>query len=837
MLLCLGLIAAASAAYLTVTTATTDVTRVAPEPERPVQAATRIETAATRILGRCVDAHTGVAIAGCSVLVDCWQHRSVTAYFEPTFKPWRMQTLLASDDDGRFALVVPAPAQFECTLSVHTDHHARSTLRANGQPGTPLDLGDLALQPGATLTGTVVDTRGQPRAGVELRLRHADCGTIPHVEGLLWPNLEHVLASEGDGRFVTNGGLLPGTWSVLDSARAVVRSPLAVDIPDRMDRLPTDIVVFAEDELESIAGTVVDEHGTPIQDAGVAGWEFDRRETTDDRGRFRFFRHPSCREARDGTRLAYSAMGFETEESDDRHHRWGSRDVTLRLRRRIESFWIDVAMLDATSSQPIAGYVCAVEASPVPFDPGASRPVAIAACALMQPGSDVVRLTLPRRGRYDLIAFPADSTRWQPTPLRAIEAWPGLPLQTLRLVASVVTEISVSHADGSPVAGTLVEVVLSLCGGPVTVDTPAARSNEPQQSLGPLVLDAQRTDALGVVRLRGVQAPPVTLRVLGPGHIPKVVADVRLTTGPQVVHVERGATLVGYLPPRLASALATHRQTERDVGLAAALNLTCDAGLALREATTEWRHARWLPEPFLRFPIDADGSCRMTGIEPGKWELFLTWWPSAESGKFHKLCAFELQAAETRTINLRVPWLEPGELVGRIRIGGEPYARRTVTFVGRNAPREMWLVHSPVVRTDADGRFHARMLPGTWQLEIRARGVAETPWLTLSREFTVDAGAKTEADVQIEARRAVVQLVDAQGRPCPRFEVDVRYQHASLSLTADYDGRITIDPLPADEFELSSIERIDAGGARYHRMGKVTVPEGSAHAELRFRVR
>ena len=298
----------------------------------------------------------------------------------------------------------------------------------------------------------------------------------------------------------------------------------------------------------------------------------------------------------------------------------------------------------------------------------------------------------------------------------------------------------------------------------------------------------------------------------------------------------RQAWVVGH-PPELASALVTDRQTEREVGLAAALNLTYDAGLQLREATTDWQHARWQPSPHLRFPIEEDGSFRMTGVEPGKWQLLLNWWISAERGEMQQLCEFELQTDEMRTINLRVPWLDPGELIGRIAIGGEPYALRQVAFVGRNVPREMWFLRGPIVRTDADGRFHARMLPGTWQLEISARGVAEAPWLTLSQEFTVDAGAKTEADVQIEARRAVVQLVDARGRPRPRFEISVRYHHGSLSLTTDYDGRITIDPLPADEFDLWSAQPIEPGGVRYHSMGKVIVPQGPAHVELTFRER
>ena len=61
----------------------------------------------------------------------------------------------------------------------------------------------------------------------------------------------------------------------------------------------------------------------------------------------------------------------------------------------------------------------------------------------------------------------------------------------------------------------------------------------------------------------------------------------------------------------------------------------------------------------------------------------------------------------------------------------------------------------------------------------------------------------------------------------PRLEVNVRYPGRSLPLLGDYDGRIAIDPLLADEFELAS----------WIRRGKLGVPMGRADAHLTFRVR
>ena len=159
--------------------------------------------------------------------------------------------------------------------------------------GVPVDPRPVT---GSSIRGTVLTTAGEPAAGATVAARSS-----PRT------STARTARTDASGRF-TLQGLTPGSYTVMATKRGFVPS----EHGQRGDDLPAaPVVVEADKDVEGITivlprtsvvtGTVVDEHGEPIQDAGVQLLRvrssptglvamrdqgvFTRR--TDDRGQFR----------------------------------------------------------------------------------------------------------------------------------------------------------------------------------------------------------------------------------------------------------------------------------------------------------------------------------------------------------------------------------------------------------------------------------------------------------------------------------------------------------------------------------------------------------------------
>jgi protocatechuate 3,4-dioxygenase beta subunit len=167
-----------------------------------------------------------------------------------------------SDDQGVFSL--PELPAAEVELTVRRKGYAPALLPALRIPaGTgPADLGIVTLRPGATLTGRVIDHRGQAVPGGEIFLLDKPAG--PNEMERALKDRKPAATIAADGRF-----------SIEDLAKGspvhvAVRSPGYLIAQARSVRPPTEkpVVIRLEPEA-ALAGRVVDEAGAPVPGARI----------------------------------------------------------------------------------------------------------------------------------------------------------------------------------------------------------------------------------------------------------------------------------------------------------------------------------------------------------------------------------------------------------------------------------------------------------------------------------------------------------------------------------------------------------------------------------------
>jgi len=231
-----------------------------------------------------------------------------------------------------------------------------------------LDVGDIALTPGCTLAGRLVDERGAPIAGGEVAVSHMEIGSdyVPYAQ---WEVVDGILGcrSEEDGRFAL-GSLWPGTIMFdLDAAGFV---PQEKRFECQLGRVTEagEIVLMRG---SSISGVVIDGQGRPLEGATVkarsagadmshgatdtAAWEFsivvraggalDVETRSDSQGAFEL----TTLDAHQRYTLLAGLEGHEVVKQVD--VTVGTRDVVLTL---VPSAAVLVSVTDVRNGEPIA---------------------------------------------------------------------------------------------------------------------------------------------------------------------------------------------------------------------------------------------------------------------------------------------------------------------------------------------------------------------------------------------------------------------------------------------------------------------------------------------------
>ncbi len=219
------------------------------------------------VRGRVVRKKGGIPLEG--VRVTLGRYDSLITYLRAEANGRFDELEARTGADGRFAFLDVTPSKGYVVRARHDDHAITSSdddLDLTGRDA--LDVGDLALGRGGTLTGRVVDQEGQPLPKVRVIATWRISNPIGIIlsDPALAPELERETTTGADGRYTLDRlDPQPKTLFAIapSGASQVVRS---VSVEDDELKAVDDIRMPGDGVL---AGTVVWADGTPIVGARV----------------------------------------------------------------------------------------------------------------------------------------------------------------------------------------------------------------------------------------------------------------------------------------------------------------------------------------------------------------------------------------------------------------------------------------------------------------------------------------------------------------------------------------------------------------------------------------
>lgn len=664
------------------------------------------------------------------------------SHFDAPVDPARLASS-ASGADGRFAfeardLPQPESAIVDTSenqvygfdgrwpeLVVSHPAHETSAYPCLGWRGGPFAAGDLALRPGASLTGRTVDEDGRPLAGVAV-------GAPPFFEPGLgkrtneWRSVRGLLrtASGDDGRF-----RLDGLWA--GDMACELRAPGRVTLTRKLQLAggrATDLGDVVLGRGGALEGRVVGaEDGRPIADAKVvarparrahleggdlATYELsirmasgdvliDHETRTDADGEFRF-------EGLDPQHLEWNvaagAKGFEAARVAER-----SLDGDPLLLSLVRPACIVLTLLDEASDEPVAGAL--VEGRRHASQGGWSwtrldvttEAAALAAAGVPEPHAGTYLLTPAGSLSNDaVISAPGYATREAALP--AVPA-PGRALLALRLRREARLEGRVTDAAGAPVA----DAALSA----ERADVQSNRHNR-------IGADPDRAKATsgadGHFRFSGLGDGEWELGLVAPGFVRPEPRRVQLVAGeaaPEQAYVLlRGGALAG----SVLSAGAPQ------AGWMVVARLAAE--VAAREAAEAAGEHRVPKVTSYKVQTDAAGRFLLEALAPGEYEL---------SGPPGVQVLATVEAGRTTEVDL-LARARP-RVRGRVSDAHGPVAGAAVDADEWFDPVEGWMEHDASSITAADGSFdHEVFGPGRFRLSARDAG-AVTPAVELTLDW------------------------------------------------------------------------------------------------------
>lgn len=699
--------------------------------------------------GRCVDEH-GVPLAGCAVSLtgvvadkdrlDAWleEHQIPPVWQDPA-----VQTTAA---DGAFSFAFAPPPPFRFSLRIR----AQQFVGVNGDwqrlaDEEVVDLGDIVMRHGIAVTCRVEDEQGQPRASARISVQNPLLGSSGAVRSQNYVSGQ----TDTDGRLVFGEALGAGTYLVTVADCEVVR-PMLLTLTPEPAAQDAVVVVRPSPEMVKIVGTVVDDAGQPIQSARVQAMDLRMvfPGMSDRLGRFELKIRRDT--ARDGVRLAVRSLLHEPlspEQTVD----WGTQGLVLQMQRGAE---LSVRLCDAGGA-PIERYAVRL---------------LLLSSLVGQSGDNDVQARGPfMDGTATLPSVPIGRwVVWLEPPTGAVLPMVVAPIEILdhaskRIelrLARATRQLRLVDRAGAAVVGSKVRVVDALGAemGAFTQVAPAERFQRMTTSSKALLLEEVTTDVNGRAVMQGQADRPLTLMIDGPGHPPMVQSGVSLTEGGELrVVVDRGGGISGRIVP--PEALAELRRV---------------AGLPSEGAIPAGREQNWANvnvvgpverQPGQALPIDAEGRFAGSGIVAGTFDLGV----SVRQGQSYSSvrgAPIEVREGEVTEVVFDLSPLLPGVLSGTVTWNGAPLANENVRLdsasaVGRERPGAAQYA----VRTDAQGHFELRCLPGSYTLSMSRPGRGNTLSLRTMAEAVVVRDQTTHHTFAIESGKIELTLLDAEGRP------------------------------------------------------------------------
>ena len=758
--------------------------------------------------GRCVEAASGVPLAGCRAELWCQPGRSDLA--RVSFEESHDASVVAQTAaDGCFELSTGFVAGTTYMLRVgDRGHISRRGEFGPWQQGHEMELGDLLLRPGVQLSGRVVDRKGHPVPGVSFNLR-ADA-TYARYEALpdaaFWR-----LRSGADGGYATDAAIASGRLELWWDSRSLPapRSMAWIDLPAVNGPQVMDLVFPVEDEAQTIRGRAVDQdgHPVPLLDLRALGGGTMGIGETNAGGRFAIHRiEPFDAAVRGPVELTLDDPNEGFELCEPVVCTWGDGEVILRVHaaqvltvRAVDSrtgeLVHDFEVLCGDVVSGAAGTQVLARRPPV-------RRQADGGCTLSLTAADHLLQVLP----HDPALGPSPVVRRKPSDG---DEW----RIELPLVRS--TGVLVVASDGRPIAGT--EVWALLAGDPAAAaEVPESRSLQlrawdrwARYGISDQPIDHGSTDREGRVALRTVAGAAMVFTALGPGHTPKAI-QVPATEAEDVrIEVERGASLrCRFTPAAVVAAYSPTAQLQQwgsrlADGDRKLLYRQLQMQLHVDRVEAEQQRDRWQSRS--TGTVDREGVCLCDGLLPGHYEVVLEARRPFGSRDgmlvYLPLGTVLLADGETTDVERDLSSLTPCRVRAQVFLNGEPWRGLTGSLETRLGSGHV----STSVGTDGDGRFEVEIVPGAARLRLTYRHYGNMGYWFAPEVIQVAPGAIAEAVFAVRRVAARVRILTADGQPAPglRVTMDTEGQPRGWQdWTTDEDGVVVIDPAPQKPFAL-----------------------------------
>ncbi len=760
------------------------------EPTKPIESPAIVR-------GRCIAQETGLPLAGCTVKFSGSPSNSQKmALHGPV--DWKAPEPVVTEADGVFEIEFEAMPPYQHSLDIQAEGRVPRTGRWGAfAPDQIEDLGDIPISRGANVQGQVVDTRGFPVEKVGVSIQNLP---LP-VRNDMAANSSRSGWSEADGRFTVSTPIPFGTWPLrVNGRRSGYRhvSPDSLTIEEGAAAIDLEVVV---EQLQSISGRVQDENGNPLESriylGSSAGSTWTREDST-------FLLYGS------GDPVIFKCERPELYEplEDDRAFEWGTTDIVLTMRRALS---FELTVVDADTRQPIEDYAVQCFAKRARWSSNREP-----RHGGHHPGGKVT-VDGVWRGECVLRVVPKDAKYWFSDVIEFEAADPGIDPMTVELAPLLPVVVRVETPSGTPVVGTLVELIDSPSESISGREYIRKRTQnidaffDRQGQGGVMVMSEGHTDAEGRVTLaRRPQVDLFAVRALGPGHLPAVfVKQLAPPPGqPLEVTVSAGATLKGRL---LGSG---YREYPGE----------CSLALVSPEVRITGRDA---------IPIGPEGEFERTDLPPGSFEVFLRTLIHMKSDGGGSRSSIDLapslgqvvlEEGSVTEVSFDTGLLQSATLTGRVLVDGQAPAGARVTLQGRGFSCGQYV-------PDPEGAFLAEGLPPgsyTLSLSVNASEASRPLQYHSGDSITLDAGARLEHTFQLDHRVFRVRLLEEDGET-PASETPCSWMTGDWWHEAETDGQgwLKIEPAPLGPIHLQ---------VRGKRFGPFEMPDGETEATIDVRV-
>lgn len=725
--------------------------------------------------GRCVAAESGAPLAGCTVEFrgHAGNRELIARHGEPD---WKQPDPVITGADGRFQFEVPETLPYQFSLYCRAEGRLGRADRYDTElpGGTAYDLGDVALERGAIVTGIVRDEHGAPVAEVGVSILNLP---MPIRPGQGSSDSIHA-QSAADGALVYTQAIPAGTWPLrLDARTCTLEGPASVTVDASLAPVHLEVRVR---HSPSIEGVVLDEHGAPA--AGVTVQVI--RDTSgrtesgrsDASGIFRVYRQ---RESQAPVRLKLSGGSLEPKEFAPLFD-WGARGVSLQSRRLLQ---VQLLVQESGNGVPVEDFavichgVSAESSTQTGLRLGGKHPGGAVTIPDVAWGENLLQVvpTDPALLPNEAHAFVAPRDRDEP-----------ILIELHRMAA---LDVRLQTKNGDVVKDSTVGLFESALEDPnwnIHLDTRPRngrlRLSSLRFQLRPLSYGA--ADEAGMVRLYAPAGLEQGTFVVEGDH-PKLVEVVQrpFERGqPLVILVSRGAIIRGRL---IHPLVGTHK-----IGVSAQGE----------------RIATFGSEPAF---TDAAGNFELRGLAPGNWRICLSVMNEVNDrsggGGGHwqeqqpPLATVSLAADEIREVLLDASAHAPSTMRARLLLPDPAWSELAVHLQRTSSGTDGRTLVAGIYgsfEADPSGNILARELPPG---NYRADASWKTPdgkrrTLQSTNLLELRPGEEASGTFHFARLRLRLRLLDSSGAPLAGVGVRrIWFDPESAVMTSDADGWVELD--------------------------------------------